>query len=387
MKFTTNTNAKNAMLHRLLTMNRKSQGFTLVELMVAVTISLIILVAVAQLFATSRSTYGLEENLARVQENGRFAMEFLTQDIRMAGYAGCNSTLTQGTPVGGTCPIGTVCNLVNMNSVTADTAITFNPDGIKGHKYTGTGTALTDWSPALPADYFSNGEVVAGTDVIIIQRASTFDTHLTGNPTPDNANIQVLATSSLASQLNGGDILMVSDCKSADVFKATGASSGSGKITITHSTDIITTPPNLTHSYGNDAQLMSVIARAYYIGRRNNSASNPPALFRKELVNSSGTPQLQTQELVEGVENMRFLYGEDTDTSPSDNVTNIYRAPSSVANWRRVINVRVGLLVRTLNNVQDTDTKTYTVAGAALGPYNDNLRRRVFSSTVRVRNR
>ena len=69
-------------------------GLTLVELMVAITIGLIILAAVARLFVTSRSTYTLEEGLARVQESGRFAMEFLSQDIRMAGYAGCNANLS-----------------------------------------------------------------------------------------------------------------------------------------------------------------------------------------------------------------------------------------------------------------------------------------------------
>ena len=44
---------------------RAARGFTLVEIMVAVTIGLIILVAVAQIFATSRATYGLQEGLAR----------------------------------------------------------------------------------------------------------------------------------------------------------------------------------------------------------------------------------------------------------------------------------------------------------------------------------
>ncbi len=65
------------------------RGFTLVELMVAMTIGLIILGAVGQIFATRRGTYVLQEDLARLQENGRFAMNFVTKDIRMAGYAGC----------------------------------------------------------------------------------------------------------------------------------------------------------------------------------------------------------------------------------------------------------------------------------------------------------
>ncbi|MFQ5936255.1 MAG: PilW family protein, partial [Acidiferrobacterales bacterium] len=71
-------------------LSRKAMsGFTLVELMVAVTIGLIILAALSQLFVSSRATYQVEEGLSRVQESGRIAMEFLTRDLRMAGYAGC----------------------------------------------------------------------------------------------------------------------------------------------------------------------------------------------------------------------------------------------------------------------------------------------------------
>ena len=65
------------------------RGFTLVELMVAMTIGLIILGAVGQIFATSSGTYVLQQDLARLQENGRFSMDFIAHDLRMAGYAGC----------------------------------------------------------------------------------------------------------------------------------------------------------------------------------------------------------------------------------------------------------------------------------------------------------
>ncbi len=352
-------------------------GLTLVELMVAITIGLIILAAVARLFVTSRATYTLEEGLARVQESGRFAMEFLSQDIRMAGYAGCSANLS-GSQVG---------NLVDP----PEDYTTFNPDGISGYKYACSSScsgALTEWDPDLPSDYFPSGsgeiQPIAGSDVIIIQHADTTGTHLTGNPNPDNANIQIISTTALAGTIAAGDILMVSDCKAADIIKVNSISSGSGQKTITH----IYNPTNnkLTHSYSNDAEIMKLVSRVYFIGRRGNSTSNPPALYRREI---GGGGNLIAQELVEGVEVMKLSYGEDTDAT-RDGVPNIYRtSPSAVSNWRRVLTVRVGLLVRTSTTVdQENDTRTYDLAGitAAAGPYYDKYRRRAFNSTVQVRN-
>ena len=208
-------------------------------------------------------------------------------------------------------------------------------------------------------------------------------THLTGNSAPSNANVQIINTTAVAGNISAGDVLMVSDCKNADIFKASGVSSGSGKITIAHAAG--NTDNKFAHDYGNDAELMKLVTRVYFIGRRGNSASNPPALYRKELSGSL----FVAQELVEGIEVMKLSYGEDTDTT-KDGVPNIYRtSPSSVSNWRQVLTVRVGLLVRTSTTVdQENDTRTYDLAGITppAGPYNDKYRRRAFNSTIQVRN-
>ncbi len=91
-----------------------------------------------------------------------------------------------------------------------------------------------------------------------------------------------------------------------------------------------------------------------------------------------------SQELVEGVENMQVYYGEDTD---GDSVANIYRKADTVTNWSNVVAIRIGLLVRTPGNVDTyVDTKTYMVADTNVGPFNDNRQRRVFSSTIELRN-
>jgi type IV pilus assembly protein PilW len=356
-------------------------------LMVSMVIGLIVLAALAQIFATSRGAYHLEEGLARVQESGRFAMEFLAQDIRMAGFAGCNSAaLTPGTISGS--GAGTTCSTNFCNGALSPTAAqSFNPEGISGHRYNGSGNNdLNDWLPPLPSDYFANGQVKARSDVIIIQRGSTINTNLTGNLTPDNANVKIMNNTEIDNLIFANTILMLSDCKAGDIFRANSISSpgGSGERTITHSSGNISS--FLSHKYGNDAELMLLISRAYYIGT---GASGEPALMMKELV-SSGTNAgtVQARELVEGIEELRVLYGEDTDPT-ANNITDQYRTADVVASWRRVMNVRIGMLAVTPANVDTApDNRSYTlVPGQTLAAKSDKRRRQLFTSTVQVRNR
>lgn len=365
----------------------RQQGLTLVELMVAMTISLILLAAISQVFITSRQTYTIEENQARTQEAGRFAMEFLSYDIRMAGYTGCSSKLSVGTPVSGECPNGTVCSIADPNN----TLVTFNPDGMTAHKYVGPGATTAAWEPDLPTDFFGAGEVRENTDVIIIMRGATTDAHLTGNTTPNNANVHILNSEDIADEISADDILIVSDCRNADIFRATNTSNGTGqeagRIVIAHS-NTVNDGNFLTHAYGNDAQLMKLINRAYYIGT---GASGEPALFRKELGKdaTTGDPAAIAQELVEGVEDMRLSFGEDTEAAASrDYVPDRFVRADGVADFGMVVTVRVGLVTRTSTNVsQDVSLATpLSFDGITFPTPNDRRRRQYYLATIQKRN-
>jgi type IV pilus assembly protein PilW len=74
-------------------MNKQS-GISLIETMIALLIGLFLLSGVLQLFSSAQQTYRMQSNLARLQENSRFALDFLTHDIRMAGYWGCMTSST-----------------------------------------------------------------------------------------------------------------------------------------------------------------------------------------------------------------------------------------------------------------------------------------------------
>lgn len=64
----------------------RGRGFTLIEVMIALVMSMLLLVSFLQIYLSNSQTYRLIQNLARVQESGRFAIDFLAYNIRMAGF-------------------------------------------------------------------------------------------------------------------------------------------------------------------------------------------------------------------------------------------------------------------------------------------------------------
>ena len=67
----------------------KQSGVSLVELMVSITIGLILMAGVLSIFMSSKVTYLANEKTARLQENGRVALDLIQHDVRSAGFMGC----------------------------------------------------------------------------------------------------------------------------------------------------------------------------------------------------------------------------------------------------------------------------------------------------------
>ena len=72
----------------------RQRGVTLVALMIALAIGLLVTVAMLKVYVDASRMYGFNEGLARVQENGRFGLEFIRRDARVAGFWGCYSDAT-----------------------------------------------------------------------------------------------------------------------------------------------------------------------------------------------------------------------------------------------------------------------------------------------------
>ena len=68
---------------------KNQRGFTLIELMVALGLGVFITAGLLQAYISSKQLSEMEKALSRIQETGRFAMDAIVKDVRMAGYQGC----------------------------------------------------------------------------------------------------------------------------------------------------------------------------------------------------------------------------------------------------------------------------------------------------------
>ncbi|EJM16832.1 prepilin-type N-terminal cleavage/methylation domain-containing protein [Pseudomonas sp. GM18] len=81
-------------------MIRTSRGFGLIELLIALALSLIVILGVAQIFIAAKNTYVSQSTAAGMQEDARFVLSKMIQEIRMVGMFGCLGTITDASSAG-----------------------------------------------------------------------------------------------------------------------------------------------------------------------------------------------------------------------------------------------------------------------------------------------
>lgn len=343
-------------------------GLSLVELLIAMAISLVLLGGVYRIFVSSTRTYAVQNALSRLQENGRFAIDFLTRDIRDAGYQGCLQDPT------------TFQNNVDMSS----SAYIYNFSvGIDGFDGQGSG-----WYPS-PLDA-SIVNPVQGTDVVTI-RGIVPDSTVYMQTTMPNVSADLKLSQSQDSGITKGEIVLISDCEGATVFQVTGISpTGSGMDNAQHNTGVAGVSPgnkikDFNHTFQQGAEISKFRTTSFFI--RNNTAGQP-SLYRTDNPKLPGALSA-TQELLEGVENMQIRYGVAATSDKASPVTQYLRA-DQVTDWNLVKSVQIALLLRTLKELPGVtpDTKTYTLLpGLTWTAPGDQRLRRVFVTTIGLRNR
>lgn len=339
------------------TLSKNNKGFSIIELMVAMVLGLLILGGAISMLSTNKRIYSTQEMMSRLQENARFGTEILIRDIRMAGYSGCSDSISD------------VLNHVNGASDDDDM---FNfENAVEGSESAG------NWQPSNSSGGVS--DIVANTDAISVRYLNPLGISIS-SPMP-NVSAELKVTS--VGNLQDGDVIAVSDCDSADIMQLTAVQTASSHLQ--HNTGTGTpgnATKNLQKKYGTDAQVVNFISRRYYIGT---GANGGPSLFR---THNEGTPV----ELIEGVEQMQLLYGVDTS---GNQIANTYVDAATVSSWDNVVSVRLSLLYRTVeeNHRIDADTATHTLLGGTgnggitVSNVGDNRRRRVFTTTIQIRNR
>ncbi len=349
---------------------KRQAGIGLVELMISAVISLLLVAAVVGLTVSSSSSYHMQTNHARIQENARFAIQLLSRDIRLAGYLGC---LTSSTLLTNNLDVAGDGNLYDMR---------WFLEGLE--------QGQSAWLPSGGSASALNA--LADTDAITIRFANPTRGGGLQAPAAPTGQIDV---DNAAFNFGTGNIAVITDCDKGDVFQVSNEP-GADNI-LEHVTGDIA-PGNrsdslggiATAAYGTDASVYAVNAVRYYVRHRDPDDPQSAVALYRNYITQQGV--VFRQELVEGVENIQFLYGEDGN---ADGAADSYASADGVSNWRNVVSVQLAVLVRTNEEFGLDEEQRQNVQGLEsfdmLGhtfniPEDSRFQRELFSATVNLRN-
>jgi type IV pilus assembly protein PilW len=231
----------------------RTRGLTLVELMIAMLISVVLMLGSVTMFAQSRTNYRINDTVARLQENARFAITTMEPDIRLAKFWGLNGEpafISVPGPIAVTCPGGIDATAWSIQNL--------------GQEVGAADDNYAAGTPVNPVPCPPNSVARASSDVLVLRHAS-------GQVTPATP----------------GTIQVRADLMQGQLFNAA-----------------------VPAGFGPEAQTHDVVINIYYVDDGSNLDDTLPSLRRKTLVNGG---ILQDEEIIAGVENLQIQYGVDTD--------------------------------------------------------------------------
>jgi type IV pilus assembly protein PilW len=355
-------------------MNR-SRGFSLVELMIAVTLALLVTGGVLSVFVGSRSAFQSTSGTAALTDSGRFAFNFIQQSVRGAGYMACNTANRQISM------LNNVATPIYYSFTQALGGYEANNTGVAGvynvtaAPVVGDGT-VADW--ALGLDAALSGLVVKNNDVFVVR--STLPGTQTAYVTAivDGASNFTVNNSS---GLQNNQLAVISDCAKSAVFQVRGVAPVGANSVISHNAGGFpgnnVSPFPVSFSVG--SQVTAVNTIAYYIGV---GADGDGALFAQTL---NATSAFTAQELVSDVEAMQVLYGVDTTGTQT---VSQYVTADLVADFNTVMSVKIALLTASPPGAvtRPAAAPTYSLLGTIVTVPQDTRARQIFEMSIAVRN-
>lgn len=391
-------------LHALIPMSAltplvRRKGFSLIELMIAMTLGLLLLAGLFYIYINASQSSRVQGALAQMQTNARYAFELMGLDIRMLGFTGSrDANPANVVNISTTSPLCPLIDIFGNKNCTNGTGPLF------GYENTNPPAVCTT-ANTTPCYW-------TGTDSLTVVRVDTADKYALSLHT---AGASFTLTAWPASNPPAaGDILVAADYTHAAVFQVITVGGSSTKTVSYSGTGV--SPGNsstLLDTFGGGTNAMGLYRLngvSYYIGR---NPVGEPALYRDKLgrreISSIPTVVSNSEELIQGVEDMEITYG--VDTSADDTAINLSATPpktttrlplpgngsvdgywtatevntgtgiqsticnaSTNAHWKCVLSVRI-----TLTLVSGQNEK--------VGTTGDKLLRKTFTNTIAIRNR
>lgn len=154
---------------------KHSLGLTLIELLVALLLGSLISAAAMQMVLTNKRTLSTQQANNEVEENGRYAIDFLMRDIRKAGMRPTTTTAKVATPIAATNGSTNTGDRIIVTYVVDSSDANASPADCNGNALSGT-------NPTVVNEYYvtdgrlmclgngsaTAGEIVEGVDVFQI---------------------------------------------------------------------------------------------------------------------------------------------------------------------------------------------------------------------------
>ncbi|MCP5130048.1 MAG: PilW family protein [Pseudomonadales bacterium] len=309
------------------------KGLSLVELLVALSLGVVLSFGAMNLLLQSKTSYYESEALARLQENGRYALRYLSHELTMAGHFG---SVLPGTPVGST-ESGSAC--FDYLMTTASPLEHLSDVNSNGEADNG--------QSVLPQDCLVRGRHRPGTDLLLVRRT---------------LNAPAVAAGERFATIDSDAIYL----RTAPTHAIPALQRGGGGLQA-------------------DSELWEYLPQVLFL--RNYSLATDdgiPTLCRKRLGRSSNG-MAPTECLVEGIENLQLEFGID---ETGDEQADRFDPAPDPAEMAAAVAARIYLLVRSVHPVAGyRDERSYTLGRTQVEAPRDGYFRRVMQTTVLLRNR
>ncbi|MCB1961361.1 MAG: PilW family protein [Rhodocyclaceae bacterium] len=309
---------------------KRQRGLSLIELMIGMLIGLLLIAGMISIFSANKQTYRYNEELARLQENSRFAIEFIQRSLRMAGHIGCPELNAPATAL----KRASLVPALDLRTLTSVTAYQYSP--------TNTGVLGTMGMTAK-----------TGTDVVTVTYGSGASATL---DTVVQAGADSLVIKNNALGFKQGEVALISNCEQAELFSISNTPASGTSVTLEHKASGGNTPAATTWAWAEDARVMRLNQQIFFIGPSTGRVTNRQG-------NTFNSLYVGTNEMVEGVEDMVVTYGVPA-TAGGREVSQ-YVQVGSVANWADVLAVKVELLMASVDDNAINETQTITFNGVA----------------------
>jgi type IV pilus assembly protein PilW len=333
----------------------RQAGFSLVELMVGLTLGLMLIAGAISIYLATSQSYREVEQVAALTENARFAEQIVGESLRHMGFLGEVTANKVEVAAGLTAPLGDCSGAAGAYNLTR------------------LGYAATIDSSGDALGCITDG--VEGTDVLVIKRA--LPQPFSAGPRVRDPNDPPSGTINTPRALENGRTYVMTNNVAGLLFKSNGASP--------------TVPSITTGGEIPGGNAWEYQYEVFYIREVDPDPSVPKMLSRRVLSYNATADAMEftTEDLAEGVENLQLLFGYDSNGDGDVDTYEELAAIETGGNWQDVASVEVFMLVRSATgDTQYTDKKTYQLGDPndPIGPLNDNFRRLLSHTSVSLRN-